>query len=47
MKIGSPIRDLAEDGSSCLPVHLQALLWAALTDEPAHVVAGALRRRGR
>jgi hypothetical protein len=25
---------------------VQALLWSALTDEPAHVVAGALRRLG-
>jgi len=38
--------DLSEDDWSFCQRTVQALLWAALTDEPAHVVAGALRRLG-
>jgi hypothetical protein len=38
--------DLSEDDWSFCRRTVQALLWAALTDEPAHVVAGALRRLG-
>lgn len=34
-----------EDWTFCQRT-VQALLWAALTDEPPHVVAGALRRLG-
>jgi len=37
---------LSEDDWSFCQRTVQALLWAALTDEPAHVVAGALRRLG-
>jgi hypothetical protein len=45
-EIGSLIPDLAEDDWAFCQRTVQALLWAALTDEPAHVVAGALRRLG-
>ena len=45
-EIGSLIPDLAEDDWEFCQRTVQALLWAALTDEPAHVVAGALRRLG-
>jgi hypothetical protein len=38
--------DLSEDDWSFCQRTVQALLWAALTDEPAHVVVGALRRLG-
>lgn len=45
-EIGNLIPDLAEDDWAFCQRTVQALLWAALTDEPAHVVAGALRRLG-
>ena len=45
-EIGSLIPDLAEDDWAFCQRTVQALLWAALTDEPAHVVAGAMRRLG-
>lgn len=45
-EIGSLIPDLAEDDWEFCQRTVQALLWAALTDEPAQVVAGALRRLG-
>ncbi len=45
-EIHSLIPDLAEDDWAFCQRTVQALLWAALTDEPAHVVAGALRRLG-
>ena len=45
-EIGSLIPDLAEDDWAFCQRTVQALLWAALTDEPAHVIAGALRRLG-
>jgi hypothetical protein len=45
-EIGSLIPDLAEDDWEFCQRTVQALLWAALTDEPAHVVAGALHRLG-
>jgi hypothetical protein len=38
--------ELSDDDWSFCQRTVQALLWAALTDEPAHVVAGALRRLG-
>jgi hypothetical protein len=38
--------DLSEDDWAFCRRTVQALLWAALTDEPAPVVAGALRRLG-
>lgn len=38
--------DLSEDDWAFCRRTVQALLWAALTDEPAQVVAGALRRLG-
>lgn len=38
--------DLSEGDWSFCRRTVQALLWAALTDEPTHVVAGALRRLG-
>ncbi len=38
--------DLSEDDWAFCRRTVQALLWAALTDEPAHVVAGAVRRLG-
>jgi hypothetical protein len=45
-EIGSLIPDLAEDDWAFCQRTVQALLWAALTDEPAHVAAGAMRRLG-
>jgi len=45
-EIGSLIPDLAEDDWAFCQRTVQALLWAALTDEPADVVAGAMRRLG-
>jgi hypothetical protein len=45
-EIGSLIPDLAEDDWAFCQRTVQALLWTALTDEPAHVVAGAMRRLG-
>ncbi len=45
-EISSLIPDLAEDDWAFCQRTVQALLWAALTDEPAHVVAGAMRRLG-
>jgi hypothetical protein len=45
-EIGSLIPDLAEDDWAFCQRTVQALLWSALTDEPAHVVAGALHRLG-
>jgi hypothetical protein len=38
--------DLSEDDWAFCRRTVQALLWAALTDEPAQVVAGAVRRLG-
>ena len=38
--------ELSDDDWSFCQRTVQALLWAALTDEPAHVAAGALRRLG-
>ena len=45
-EIGSLIPDLAEDDWAFCQRTVQALLWTARTDEPAQVVAGALRRLG-
>ncbi len=45
-EIGSLIPDLAEDDRAFCQRTVQALLWAALTEEPAHVAAGAMRRLG-
>ena len=45
-EIGTLIPDLAEDDWAFCQRTVQALLWSALTDEPAHVVAGAMRRLG-